>query len=377
MSALAGTRAIPVTPIPPASSRPGRGRMDGLTGLRGIAALWVVAFHYDIGPFSALHIGQALPLVRLGYLGVDLFFMLSGFVIWHVHAAEFRRLSLANMKRFIGLRLARLYPVYLFTLLLLLVMLLAAPYLGAIALDPRNFRLRQLLIDLTMLQTWGLSHKLGWNYPAWSISAEWFCYLLFPLAALSLMRFGRWRLVLALAALLIALSGVYLAVFGKTMNQTLGAEALVRALLEFLMGCLLRRIVDVLPIERIPWTPPFLALLALAVSVFELGLPLAGFMPVLLFPVLILAASTRANLIGRIAASRPLVAVGVASYSLYLMQAPVQKGTRTLAAMIAPAHPLASALAILGCLALLASAATLVHFYIEAPSRRFLRQRIA
>ena len=351
--------------------------MDGLTGLRGIAAIWVVTFHYDIGPFSPLHIGRALPLIRLGYLGVDLFFILSGFVIWHVHATEFRKPSLATLKRFVGLRLARLYPVYLFTLLLLLAMLVAAPYLGAIALDPRNFRLHQLLIDLAMLQTWGLSHKLGWNYPAWSISAEWFCYLYFPLAAISLARFGRWRLILALAALLLALSGVYLVVFDKTMNQTLGATALIRALIEFLMGCLLRRIADVLPVERISWTPPFVALLALATSAFELGFPLASFMPVLLFPVLILAASTRTNLIGRITACRPLVVIGSASYSLYLMQAPVQKGTRDLAAMIAPTHPFASALAILGYLALLASGTALVHLYVEAPSRRFLRRRIA
>jgi len=351
--------------------------MDGLTGLRGIAALWVVAFHYDIGPFSPLHIGRAVPVIQLGYLGVDLFFILSGFVIWHVHAEDFRRPSLATFKRFVGLRLARLYPVYLFTLLLLLGMLMAAPYIGAFALDPRNFRLHQLLIDLAMLQTWGLVHHLGWNYPAWSISAEWFCYLFFPLAAISLARFGRWRLIAALAALLVALIGVYLVVFGETMNQTLGATALVRALIEFLMGCLLRRIADVVPVERICWTAPFLVLLALAVAVFELGSPLASFMPVVLFPVLILAASTRANAIGRIAACRPLVMIGTASYSLYLMQAPVQKGTHVLSAIIARAHPLACALAVLFYLALLATATILVHRFVEAPSRRFLRQRIA
>jgi peptidoglycan/LPS O-acetylase OafA/YrhL len=351
--------------------------MDGLTGLRGIAALWVVAFHYDIGPFSPLHIGRAVPLVRLGYLGVDLFFILSGFVIWHAHAEDFRNPSLASLKRFVSLRFARLYPVYLFTLLLLLAMLIAAPYLGVLALDPRNFRLHELLIDLAMLQSWGLVRHLGWNYPAWSISAEWFCYLFFPLAALSLARFGRWRLIAALIALLAALSGIYLAVFDKTMNQTLGATALLRALIEFLMGCLLRRIADVLPIDRIRWTVPFLVLLGLAVCSFELGSALASFMPIAIFPVLILAASTRANLIGRIAACRPLVMIGTASYSLYLMQAPVQKSTQPLSDVIARAQPVPSALAVLFYLALLSAATILVHLYVEAPSRRFLRRRIA
>lgn len=351
--------------------------MDGLTGLRGVAALWVVAFHYNLGPFAPLHFGRAVPVIRLGYLGVDLFFMLSGFVIWHVHADDFRRPSLTSLRRFVGLRIARLYPVYLFTLLLLLGMLIAAPYIGAIALNPRNFRLHQFFIDLAMLQTWGLTHKLGWNYPAWSISAEWFCYLFFPLAAISLARFGSWRLIVSLAALLAALIGVYVLVFGETMNQAIGAAALARALIEFLMGCVLRRIADVLPIERIRWTFPFLALLALAVASFELGLALASFTPVVLFPVLILAASTSGNLIGRIAAWRPLVTIGTASYSLYLMQVPVQKGVHVLATIIAEARPLSSALAVLAYLAALTAATILVHLLVEAPSRRFLRRRIA
>nr|MDA8250902.1 acyltransferase [Rhodospirillales bacterium] len=58
-------------------------RLDGLTGLRALAAVWVLAFHYSRGPLRPLGTAHASPFVDAGFLGVDLFFILSGFVIWH------------------------------------------------------------------------------------------------------------------------------------------------------------------------------------------------------------------------------------------------------------------------------------------------------
>ena len=351
--------------------------MDGLTGLRAIAAFWVIAFHYSVGPFSPLHPRQAVPLFGLGYLGVDLFFMLSGFVIWHVHASDFARPSAHAFRRFLMLRIARLYPVYLFTLLLFVALLVLAPHLGGPKLDPRNYGAGQFLVDLGMVQTWGLASHLEWNYPSWSISAEWFCYFLFPLAALSLARLGRWRSVLGVATLVVALAGIYLFVFGETMNVALGAAALTRALIEFLCGCLLRRVADFVPVRRIDWTPLLLMLLGVTVAAVLLHSVWAGFLPILLFPVLILAASTETNLIGRIASWRPLVVVGNASYSLYLMQAPVQKGMRFLGQYVSLRHPGETALAVLGYGAALALGTALVYRLVELPSRRALRRRLA
>lgn len=175
----------------PAPALRTHGKMEGLTGLRAVAVVWVIAFHYSVGPFSPLHPRRAVPLFGLGYLGVDLFFMLSGFVIWHVHAADFARPSVPAFRRFLLLRIARLYPVYLFTLLLFAVLLVLVPHLGGPKFDPRNYGAGQFVVDLGMMQTWGLASHLEWNYPSWSISAEWFCCFLFPLAALSLARLGR------------------------------------------------------------------------------------------------------------------------------------------------------------------------------------------
>lgn len=357
-------------------------QMDGLTGLRAVAALWVVAFHVSVGPFVALHLDRMLPPVRLGYLGVDLFFMLSGFVIWHVHARDFRRPAPAIFKRFVLLRLARLYPVYLFTLLLLTGLLVLYRYGGTALLNPDDFRpgdfrLHQLLADLAMVQTWGLTDQLHWNYPAWSISAEWFCYLFFPLAALLFPWLGRRGAAAAVAVLLAALALIYFVPFERSMDQAVGPPALARALIEFLIGCLLRRIAEVAPVERMRWSGPFLVLAALVVGASALDGDLAGFLPVVLFPVLILAASNRANLIGRIAGSRPLVLIGAASYSLYLMQAPVQKGAQWLVQAVDASTPVVTALAILGYLAVLAGSTALVYRLVETPARRILRRRLA
>ncbi|WP_194913222.1 acyltransferase [Azospirillum sp. INR13] len=59
--------------------------------MRGIAALWVVLYHYSFTHFPNLHPEHSTRLVEKGYLAVDLFFMLSGFVLTHVYHGSFGR----------------------------------------------------------------------------------------------------------------------------------------------------------------------------------------------------------------------------------------------------------------------------------------------
>ncbi|UNC12811.1 acyltransferase [Acidiphilium multivorum] len=352
-------------------------RMEGLTGLRALAALWVVGFHYSFGAFAYLYPAGSLRVIRLGYLGVDLFFTLSGFVIWHVHAADFHQPTVPAFRRFIGLRLARLYPVYLFTMLLFVVIVVLGPALGDPSFNPRNYEPGQFLVDLFMLQSWGLTDHLNWNYPAWSVSAEMFCYILFPFLAFGLRKLNNGLVMSAAVALPLALAACYSTIFGHTMNVTLGGPVLLRAAAEFTEGCLLRRIVDMVPVRRIRWTVPILLMIVATEAMFVLQSRLADFMPVLVFPFVILAASSRANAIGRLASSKPFVLVGAASYSLYLMQAPVEKGARFLLAYVAHGTALECAAAVCGYIAILGVSTALVHRYVENPSRRSLRQLVA
>ena len=75
--------------------------IPALTGLRGIAALWVVFFH--------LEYGSAIPIIEKGYLGVDIFFILSGFILMHAYSGP--KSNKFGYTRFIKARIARVYPL--------------------------------------------------------------------------------------------------------------------------------------------------------------------------------------------------------------------------------------------------------------------------
>lgn len=157
-------------------------RFDVLDALRGVCAVLVVLYHFNSNGYIA-----RLPVVQNGWLFVDYFFVLSGFVITHSYAS---RLSLGSVSiaRFMGLRMGRIYPLHLFVLLsfvaleLLLVFggdtiaryVSRDAFSGSRAFEP-------LIQSLFLFQTFGIGGGEGWNVPAWSIAAEMWTYLLFAL----------------------------------------------------------------------------------------------------------------------------------------------------------------------------------------------------
>ena len=160
-------------------------QIRALTSLRGIAAWWVVIFHFrQLLPANTPAILQTIA--AQGYIAVDLFFVLSGCVITLNYATWFRRPTPRAYANFLALRLARIYPLHvvmmLFYLLTAIVLALAShhPTLGP-EYNPTYF-----LLSLVLLQNWGFTNDTAWNVPAWSISTEWFAYLIFPLLAVSL-----------------------------------------------------------------------------------------------------------------------------------------------------------------------------------------------
>jgi peptidoglycan/LPS O-acetylase OafA/YrhL len=148
-----------------------------LTSLRFFAALWVIIFTY--WPLLAGHID--IGLFNKGYLGVELFFVLSGFILGHVYLDEIGEGRFVY-GRFLVHRIARIYPLHIATLLLTLGMVFAASARG-MNLDPNIASWESLPAQLLMVHAWGLAPEAAWNHPSWSISAEWFAYLLFPVIA--------------------------------------------------------------------------------------------------------------------------------------------------------------------------------------------------
>ena len=158
-------------------------RIDALTGIRAFAALAVLIYHYQFYFLTG-------RISDYGYLGVDLFFILSGFVIAHAHLGEFASLHWATILRFYGLRLARIYPVHFVILIGLVCTVITAGHFGVAAHLPSQFTANSLWANLLLIHAWG-PWPLSWNFPAWSISCEWAAYLLCPLLCFGLIRITR------------------------------------------------------------------------------------------------------------------------------------------------------------------------------------------
>ena len=165
-----------------------------LTGIRFVAAAWVLLYHLQ-GPLNALGL-LAIPVLpdvmRVGRLGVDLFFALSGFILTHTYLTRLGpRLSGRKTIEFWWLRLARVYPVHLVMLVVAgLAVFVQAKVTGEALnrdwLNPIDFGKNLLLV-----QEWGPSPQRGWNFVAWSLSMEWLAYLIFPLLILLIWVFYR------------------------------------------------------------------------------------------------------------------------------------------------------------------------------------------
>ena len=289
-----------------------------LTGLRGLAAAYVVVFHFFIGqqftnPFTTL--------LAHGYLAVDMFFVLSGFVMTLTYSHLFEQgYSILNYAKFLGKRIARVYPLYLVGSLCAFLLIRMG------ILEPPHLKLELALVwNLFMMQAWGITESL--DGPGWSISAEWAAYLLFPVFLLSFVktRLGRW-LAIALSAstlILLSLSPVSHA-HAVTPAAVLDVHVsryglpVFRCLSEFILGMLAYKY------STMPLGARFAArawvhdVLALAIVVLLMrpysDLLIAGLIP----PLLVGLASGR-SLTARILSSRPLEAAGRYSYSIYMI----------------------------------------------------------
>lgn len=204
-----------------------------LTGLRFIAAFWLLLYFF----WGRLGIGNRdeLALIEKGGMGVDLFFILSGFILAHVYGPQVENKTF-HWRSFLWARLARVYPLHIACFLMMVGLWLIGKKMGA-EIEAHAFDVTHIPAHLALVQAWGTVKADGWNFPSWSISAEWFAYLSFPItfAIAGLFR----KAPLAGLALAMGLFWILVAVahqMGMVLVNMTWQGGIVRIVPSFLMG---------------------------------------------------------------------------------------------------------------------------------------------
>lgn len=154
-------------------------QIDNITGLRGFAAISVMLLHIRSGQLADSYGWFAFVFANGGY-GVDVFFILSGFILAYVHGQDFANgVTMRGARDFLIARLARIYPVHLFMLIMVALVLRLHGITDWSPIDTA----RAFYANLALVHAWGTTPDGTFNQPSWSISAEWAAYLLFPLLA--------------------------------------------------------------------------------------------------------------------------------------------------------------------------------------------------
>ena len=313
---------------------------------------WVLLYHLQV-PLATIGL-VGIPVLsdffRVGRLGVDLFFALSGFILAHTYLERMgEKFKVKTSGFFLWLRLGRIYPVHLVMLVVAGVAVFAQAKVTGDALDRDWLTPWDFIKNLLMIQEWGSQPQRGWNFVAWSLSMEWLVYLLFPFIVLVLWRFRRslptWGLLVAWVIVLIPLLAYGLNTTDSYYTDNWGST--IRVLTEFIAGGITYLIVSRLhpglqgdpapKVERIAtWLTIILPILVVIGSVIlanmpaaqppQLNLgedsePLPPYFHLLLVPLLIawigaLALSRRG--LTKTLGTQVLVLGGFISYSLYM-----------------------------------------------------------
>ncbi len=302
-----------------ALARPPRsGHLPALTGLRFFLALWVIFTHligkgHVYEPIVLLLPGPLQELVRKGYQAVPTFFALSGFVLARTYG--WTMWTGAHFRKYLVGRFARIYPVYLLSLLIV------APFIVKAQDSPKGWL---VAMHLTLMQGWfSGQYTAGWNTPAWTLSCEMFFYLIFPLLIVPVRSAG-WRRVLSAALLAIVLT------------QTMWAAGIsdqvkpMVHLADFLMGIAAARAFelitqrDTVPSGTWFYAPGFIG--AAVILAYAQYLPGSISMNTLLRPMnglLLLGLGLGGGWLAGLFSTRPIVYLGKASYAMYILHIPI------------------------------------------------------
>ncbi len=369
------------------------GEIKALTGLRIVAAVWVVLFHFRplLWEASPRLEDDLAPLLDSGAQGVDLFFILSGFVLtWNYLDRMGPSWSTRATVHFLWLRLSRVWPVYLVTMHLAALWIIVTLHVGNVpSPDAEKLTAISYLRQLLMIQLWfePFFDGTSWDGPAWSISAEWLAYLLFGVLIMMIFRIARvsrTRTLLMLAVF--AALPPTLLLLGSGVLYTPWSW-LPRIVAQFTAGALACAAVRRLrPSEGGRRVAGYLSLLLVAALVGGLyyyqahpvsGMVDSGGVMAVLFLPLVVALSVGTGTLPALLSTRPFIYGGQISFSLYMIHEPVHTVWNWAVQQYTIVMPKSTAkIVVVALIAVAIGLAMLLYHLVEEPARRWMRRMV-
>ncbi|MGH8529172.1 MAG: acyltransferase family protein [Nevskiales bacterium] len=298
-----------------------------LNALRAMGAFCVVYFHVYVY-FYSLGLPQTWVLPMF-HTWIEFFIILGGFVITHAYAEKFKANPLPTYRDFAVARFARVYPLHVVVLAAMVLMELGRlvmawnglPTVLPNAPFTRMTDPEYLPANLLLVQAWGMMPHNTWNVPAWTVSADVFCYALFPVLIL-------WGLVnrSAWVTIAVALGSFALLEVLKSRKGILDYTynfGILRCFPSFVIGCILYGAPRKWMQSCGPWMREFVPVASLSVVVlgFWLGADDMAMICAMIFMVLGFA-ENRSRVV-RWFSVKPLRYLGDLSYSIYLVHQPM------------------------------------------------------
>lgn len=367
-----------------------------LTPLRGIAAMLVVIFHSNLMVMPMFPRGEA-KFIGAGWIWVDFFFILSGFIISYVYRDTFNQsLERSTYWKYIVARFARIYPLHFFTLIWSLVCAIIIRHYA----DPIHSFFATIYnpaaapASLLLIQSLHLYQTPPLNTPSWSLSTEWWVYMIFPFLVPYFSRIKVGGKILTLLFII----GFYLVIKyvlgpiaqpipGLPKLNVLTDFGLLRCLAGFLLGMLIleiyRKGIGYNVLKR-SWC----FIIIFAATVISMKFEIEDlFLVLLFFPLIILTAAYNNTTIKRILETPFLQRLGDWSFSIYMVHIPIAqifiiflvKANPSIYASFPPQRSgppdfTTGLIVCIGLLVLTLITASLTYRYIEVPARNYINK---
>lgn len=383
--------------------------LTNLTPMRGIAALLTVIFHVDLmlgnGGDMLVKRSQSMVLSRM-YLMVDFFFILSGFIMYHVYGKMFSdKVDKNSFKKFTIARFARVYPLHFLTLFYCIVLFFISSRLDI----PENPVIQvansanSIITNLFLLHSMNFHNWFSWNHASWSISTEWWAYMIFPFLVAPFTRLNKTsKVIVALICFAGYLCITYFIIPIVTVPKEIPfvkadpSQLSINVAYQYgYMRCLCGFVLGMVVYEayKANWLKHifsngyiFISLFFAALVCMHLNLP--DFITILFFPFILLCGAFGSPKTDKLFKTTALQKLGDWSFSIYLTHQPL---LFTIAAVLAYLNPIATSklpsgpppkpdiitgwLICLAFIGLVLFVSSLTYRFFEVPVRNWINQK--